>query len=374
MRKRHLWTTLISLSIVVMTNTSFAASNPPVSVDIDGQVQAYDQPPILAAGRVYVPIRATMEHEGAHVAWDGIHNTVEIVKENQHILYSLNDRIVKVNGDVQYRDVNYKMVNGRVLIPVRLISELLTMKVDWSQDQNTVFIKSDKYLAEMAQVKNILQTAAVKNQNFTTLFYDVKAFVGSNLMQSYHNEIQPNPFFVYTTYKELTENREFYHDMDTMYYRDIGTTQWHKIPVSGLESLWDFTRFNTISDLPYLERFLDYLTLEDKGNEFVIHINLDNGRLSEQAKNSINLISHYGQGHIDSGFGTMVVKKLRYNMCIDKNTYFVTKTNAAFDLFFPPRGREKGESFEDSFEMSYSHQNDFKNRTIPSEIVEGAIK
>ena len=101
----------------------------------------FDQPPIIENGRTLVPMRAIFEVLGCTVDWYAPTQTIFAVTEyGEVITLSIGDNLMTVKHDEVYLDVPPKLVNGRTLVPVRAISEALGAEVSWHGPSSSVFI------------------------------------------------------------------------------------------------------------------------------------------------------------------------------------------------------------------------------------------
>ena len=115
-----------------------------VLVVVDGSEIAFPdvQPMITGNDRVIVPLRTVFEKLGARVAWRETVNAVTVDKGTMHIELGIGDRTVTVNYETKRTDQGVKMVRGRLMVPIRFISETLGARVEWDRDTRTVHIWS----------------------------------------------------------------------------------------------------------------------------------------------------------------------------------------------------------------------------------------
>ena len=155
------------------TETVTVQLSPNITVKLDGEVQTMTDVngnpvyPVLYGGTTYLPIRAVGNMLGLDVDWDGATQTVILEKSDgktapaktdgkapanakpTEITVQINPNItVKYNGKAQaMTDVNgnpvYPMLyGGTTYLPVRAVSNMLGVKVDWDGDTQTVILES----------------------------------------------------------------------------------------------------------------------------------------------------------------------------------------------------------------------------------------
>jgi hypothetical protein len=113
--------------------TSGTLQQPVVAVDKNQVIFPDVQPYLdLAIGRVRVPVRFISEQLGAHVAWDQSAQTVTITNEALRIQLTVDDPVVWVNGgEIEIDAPPTLLPPGRVMVPLRFISEAFGATVDW---------------------------------------------------------------------------------------------------------------------------------------------------------------------------------------------------------------------------------------------------
>lgn len=116
-----------------------------ITVTLNGNKIAFDQPPIIKDDRTLVPVRAIFEELGAEVGWNGDTQTVTAVKGDTVIGLTIGDYAIYKNGYRKSIDVPAILVNNRVLVPVRAISEAFDCDVLWDGNTSTVVITKSGY-------------------------------------------------------------------------------------------------------------------------------------------------------------------------------------------------------------------------------------
>lgn len=156
---------LIPVILFVMLLSSVAFGGSHVRVVVDGEGVEFDkQNPIIEEGRVLVPIRNVSDALGFNVDWDGRTQEIKITQDKDGLLKSINMKLgdkkiwtktrTKSEKKSTFKnvelDVPLRAINGRTMLPIRAVSEIMGFDVKWNQDLNTVIInqqpfnKSDK--------------------------------------------------------------------------------------------------------------------------------------------------------------------------------------------------------------------------------------
>ncbi|WP_276531774.1 stalk domain-containing protein [Brevibacillus invocatus] len=113
-----------------------------IKVFVEGKKPAFDVEPYLKDGRNLVPVRAISEALGSDVSWNADSQTVVIKKNGTVVELPLGSTKVKVNGEERSIDSTAELKNGRIMVPVRFISEFLGQEVEWDSTSKIVIIKS----------------------------------------------------------------------------------------------------------------------------------------------------------------------------------------------------------------------------------------
>jgi predicted secreted protein len=127
------------LAVVLFLSSACAAWAAP-RVIIDGTLLSFDQEPVIEHGRVLVPLRAVSETLGAVVDWDGAARTITITKALETVVVTVGVKTASINGIPVELDVPPRILNGRTLVPLRFVSEALGAVVRWNGDTQTVTV------------------------------------------------------------------------------------------------------------------------------------------------------------------------------------------------------------------------------------------
>ena len=113
-----------------------------VSVETDTPAQ------ITAEGRTIVPLRVISESLGADVAWEQDEKKVLVEKNGQILELKIGEKVIYNDGEAMEIDSPAQIINGRTMVPVRVVSENLGCTVDWDAETKTVFIFPEDYESE----------------------------------------------------------------------------------------------------------------------------------------------------------------------------------------------------------------------------------
>jgi hypothetical protein len=133
-----------------ITNPDFRNSKPPQQetslrplserIFVHQKRVQFDVPPVIENGRTLVPIRMVAQELGAEVEWLNETQEVIITKDGKRIVLTLGSKNVTVDGVKSTIDVPAKAVDGRTLVPIRFISENMSIPVEYIETSQEVHI------------------------------------------------------------------------------------------------------------------------------------------------------------------------------------------------------------------------------------------
>ncbi|MEN6460036.1 MAG: N-acetylmuramoyl-L-alanine amidase [Syntrophomonas sp.] len=129
-----------STSSTSSSSSSVKSQNPVVL--LDNNKLSFEVPPVVENNRVLVPLRAIFEAMGAKVEWQQANNRAVAIKGNTTVVLPLNSIHPTINGEKQTLDVPAKVVNQRILAPLRFVGEAFGGQVAWDQADFTVKMQS----------------------------------------------------------------------------------------------------------------------------------------------------------------------------------------------------------------------------------------
>jgi hypothetical protein len=99
-----------------------------------------NQWPVIESGRTMVPIRAVFEVMNCKVRWEPSRSSAIVEYDGTTIVIPVNSEIAYINGKASKLDAPAKLVNDRIMVPLRFISEAINKIVIWDDADKTVLI------------------------------------------------------------------------------------------------------------------------------------------------------------------------------------------------------------------------------------------
>ncbi|MCT4596091.1 MAG: stalk domain-containing protein [Anaeromicrobium sp.] len=110
-----------------------------VNITLDNKIQNYDQDPVIINNRAYVPLGEFIKSAGGSIWWNGESKTVGINKDNLNFSFIMGATRARFNGKSIEMAPHY-IIDGRVMVPVRFISEILGFNVGWDNKTRSVVL------------------------------------------------------------------------------------------------------------------------------------------------------------------------------------------------------------------------------------------
>jgi len=144
MRKRLLSFVVVAVLLftcIVFIETTAADNN--ITVIIDGQTVEFEgQQPVMVDGRVLVPVRGVFEMMGFEVDWDRETRTAVIENEGYIIRIVIGQAVFYTNETIYELDVPAQIIGGSTMVPLRFPLESVGYYLDWVGSTRTVLISS----------------------------------------------------------------------------------------------------------------------------------------------------------------------------------------------------------------------------------------
>ncbi|HEX9062096.1 MAG TPA: copper amine oxidase N-terminal domain-containing protein [Clostridia bacterium] len=141
MKKIKILTLILCLLFLNMFPQNVSANK--ITVNFNGNNLTFDQYPVIESGRVLVPFRRIFESLGARVNWDDNTRVATGTKNDITVMLKVDSKVAILNGRSIDLDVPTMIIGGRVMVPVRFVSENMGAKVQWDDSSRIVYIRND---------------------------------------------------------------------------------------------------------------------------------------------------------------------------------------------------------------------------------------
>ncbi len=131
---------LMILLITSMPTAHIFAEQHPVSIYINGVSTELGTSPVFQNDRILIPARDFFERLGAVVDWNPQMKQIKISSDWGQILLGINKESALFNGQAYLLDSPPRLMDSRIMIPLRFVAELLGCSVTWDQKSRRVDI------------------------------------------------------------------------------------------------------------------------------------------------------------------------------------------------------------------------------------------
>jgi len=174
---------LLTVVMIFSTSAMVLAYEEGNAIILDGKEIDLDVKPIIMDGRSLVPAKALFENLGFDVIWDADTKTVVGEKEGARIKLAVDS-----NGDNMYNNIDLSLdvpatvINGRTLVPVKIVTELLGLDIKWDNSTNNVIITTDVGRPEISleEAYSILVELAKENELEDFTYMPFNSYASSN--------------------------------------------------------------------------------------------------------------------------------------------------------------------------------------------------
>lgn len=108
------------------------------------ELKNLEMPPVIISGNTLVPAIEVVENIGAVIDWKKDTGNVMITYEDNIIIFRVGNIYGNLNGETVVLNTEPKVINNKLMIPVRLLSDFLKINVDWDNLKRTIKIDTTK--------------------------------------------------------------------------------------------------------------------------------------------------------------------------------------------------------------------------------------
>jgi N-acetylmuramoyl-L-alanine amidase len=145
--KKRIWILLLALSVMAVGPGALSASaksaNLSPEVYVSGARMVSDVGAQLVNGTTYVPLRAFCQSmAGSTVTWDEASRTAKAISSGVEISVTAGKRYMTVNNRCFYLPQGALIVEGRLMLPIRLLAKAYGAEVGWNQATATATVSA----------------------------------------------------------------------------------------------------------------------------------------------------------------------------------------------------------------------------------------
>ncbi|MCD9025496.1 family 10 glycosylhydrolase [Cohnella silvisoli] len=140
---------VLCVPLIGSTNT-FAKTPSKISIYLDGNLITSDVPPYIIPklNITMVPLSVISKNLGAGVTWTQATKTATITQTGLTLTMKIGQKYAMVNGERVNLDATVQAISGRVMVPLRFVSNQMKLLVTWYQSAQTIKLQSEEGLAD----------------------------------------------------------------------------------------------------------------------------------------------------------------------------------------------------------------------------------
>ncbi len=115
-----------------------------VKIILNDEYLSFEYAPVVEQDRILVPLRFLFEKMDAEVTWMSETKQVKVTKNDNSVLFTIDDERTFVNGIERKMDVSARLINDKTYIPLRFLAEGLGYSVEWDEESGTAKIMSEQ--------------------------------------------------------------------------------------------------------------------------------------------------------------------------------------------------------------------------------------
>lgn len=158
-RRTSLWL-MLAVLLAALAAPAARAGSADLQVTVNGQKLALDPAPFIENGRTLVPLRAIFEVLGATIQWNGETRTVTGRRGPRTVELTVDSDLARVNGAEVRLAVPAMIRASRTFVPLRFVAEALGAAVDFDGETRTVIVVDLDY-AGAGPATALLQQMAI---------------------------------------------------------------------------------------------------------------------------------------------------------------------------------------------------------------------
>ncbi|HOV27416.1 MAG TPA: stalk domain-containing protein [Pseudobacteroides sp.] len=112
----------------------------PIKIKVNNNEVPLNVPPRIINGRVLIPVRSVFEKLGAKVSWEQSTGKITISKNSTTIELTVGSSVAYIGMNQLPLDVPATIILGRTVVPLRFIAENIGLDVSWDQTKRLVSI------------------------------------------------------------------------------------------------------------------------------------------------------------------------------------------------------------------------------------------
>ena len=155
---------------------------------------AFDTPPVIENDITMMPLRYLLETAGATVDWNEESKAALITYNNMKIKITENEDVVYVNGKEVHISTAARIINEKMMLPLRFISEKLGFSVEWEQNTRSIRINTkidniNTFVSLLSPVEIYDDRTILNGEPIKTVIAGGRTFIPIEFLKKYFSVI-----------------------------------------------------------------------------------------------------------------------------------------------------------------------------------------
>lgn len=248
---KALLTSSLSVSLLASglmgTTQTHAAKASDISIMVNNETPKLDVSPYIKNGATLVPLSAIKSIPDVTISWDNKMKVVTVTNDNEKSTLKAGSKEATINGDKVALPNASEMKNGRIMVPIRFITDASDAYAYWNSAQRIVYVAKPS-----DDLKKDLQSSDTATSRNAAIRFPTVDRLGALLESSKGDNM------VYTTY--FSKNK-----VDEFMKKHLDVVNYYRIIDGRAELVWtarlDLDHKAKNANLPIVE----YKILESKG-------------------------------------------------------------------------------------------------------------
>ena len=157
---------------------------------------AFDTPPVIENDITMMPLRYLLETAGATVDWNEESKAALITYNNMEIKITENEDVAYVNGEEVHISTAARIIDEKMMIPLRFISEELGFSVEWEQNTRSIHINTridniNTFVSVLSPVEIYDNRTILNGEPIKTVTAGGRTFVSIEMLKRYFSISTP---------------------------------------------------------------------------------------------------------------------------------------------------------------------------------------
>jgi len=125
--------TIIIITISISTSFVSALKSGVTTIQFYNEGKEFSTDYEIIEGRTLIPLRMLEKEFNMKIQWDGLNKIITISKYNMYVQFQLNNKCVFINGNENgyTMDIPPMIIDNRSYVPLRVVSEIFGKEINY---------------------------------------------------------------------------------------------------------------------------------------------------------------------------------------------------------------------------------------------------